>query len=108
MEYDRRSPRRELPERRAGVEAAIALTTAAVRDADAEAADRVSAMRGAVAHQANALLERQAQRLRPDDPDYLSLARLQMSIVDKLTRSYELAARIARSILPTPASQGPA
>ncbi len=34
-------------------------------------------------------------RLRPDDPDYLVLARLQMSIVDKLGRVYQLGSRAA-------------
>lgn len=82
------------------VQEALALATAAVRDADAEAADRVLTMRQTIELQANALLERQAERLRPEDPDYLSQARLQMSVVDKLTRIYDLSARVARGLLP--------
>jgi Na+/phosphate symporter len=82
------------------VQQALGLAVRAVRDADADAADQVVAMRETVTLQAQALLERQAGRLRPDDPDYLALARLQMSIVDKLARIYDLAARVARGVLP--------
>ena len=42
----------------------------------------------------------QADRLRPGDPDYLQLARTQMSIVDKLTRIYDLCARVAQAAIP--------
>jgi phosphate:Na+ symporter len=82
------------------VQEAMALTVRAVRDDDANAAERVLTMRETVARQSSALLERQAGRLRPDDPDYLLLARLQMSIVDKLERIYDLAARAAHGMLP--------
>lgn len=82
------------------VQQALHLSVRAVRDADADAADRALAMRDSVALQAAALLERQAGRLGSDDPDYLVLARLQMSIVDKLSRIYDLSASIARCALP--------
>jgi phosphate:Na+ symporter len=88
------------------VQQALALAVRAVRDADAEAADQVVAMRDTVALRANELLERQAGRLRPDDPDYLLLARLQMSVVDKLTRIYDLAAQAGRGALPAPPLPG--
>jgi phosphate:Na+ symporter len=88
------------------VQEAMALTVRAVRDADVEAAERVLAMRETVALQSSALLERQAGRLRPDDPDYLLLARLQMSIVDKLERVYDLVARTAHGMLPKAAFPG--
>jgi phosphate:Na+ symporter len=88
------------------VQEAMELTVRAVRDADVEAAERVLAMRETVARQSSALLERQAGRLRPDDPDYLLLARLQMSIVDKLERIYDLAARAAHGMLPKAAPLG--
>ena len=88
------------------VQEAMALTARAVRDADADATERVLAMRETVALQSGALLERQAGRLRPDDPDYLLLARLQMSIVDKLERIYDLAARAAHGMLPKAAPLG--
>jgi Na+/phosphate symporter len=88
------------------VQEAMALTVRAVRDADVNAAERVLAMRETVALQSGALLERQAGRLRPDDPDYLLLARLQMSIVDKLERIYDLAARAAHGMLPKAAFPG--
>jgi phosphate:Na+ symporter len=82
------------------VRGALAMAVRAVRDRDAEAAERVVAMREAVALQATALLERQAARLRADDPDYLQLVRQQMSIVDKLSRIYDLCTRVARGALP--------
>jgi hypothetical protein len=82
------------------VQEAMALTVRAVRATDANAAEQVLTMRKTVALQSDALLERQAGRLRPDDPDYLLLARLQMSIVDKLERIYDLAARAAHGIIP--------
>jgi len=83
---------------------ALALAVRAVREADAEAAGQVLAMRQTVAFQEESPLERQAGRLRPDDPDHLVLARLQMSIIDKLTRIFDLTARVARGVLP-PAPQ---
>jgi phosphate:Na+ symporter len=88
------------------VQEAMALTVRAVRDTDADAAEQVLAMHKTVAQQSAALLERQAGRLRPDDPDYLLLARLQMSVVDKLERIYDLAARAVRGMLPKAVSLG--
>ncbi|HXV61988.1 MAG TPA: Na/Pi symporter, partial [Vicinamibacteria bacterium] len=84
----------------ATVQRAMEHAVRAIRDADADAAAQVLALREAVAEQSAALLERQGKRLRPDDPDYLLLARLQMSIVDKLGRMYELTARAARAMMP--------
>jgi phosphate:Na+ symporter len=82
------------------VQEAMALTVRAVRDTDADAAEQVLSMHKTVAQQSAALLERQAGRLRPDDPDYLLLARLQMSVVDKLERIYDLATRAVHGMLP--------
>ncbi len=89
------------------VQQALDLAVRAVRDADADAADQALAMRDTVALQATSLLERQAEKLRGDAPDYLVLTRLQMSIVDKLSRIYDLAARIARCALPPATSTLP-
>jgi len=79
---------------------ALQLCVRAVRDEDGNAADRVIAMNETIERQSMALLARQAERLRPGDPDYLQLARTQMSVVDKLTRIYDLSARVARAVLP--------
>jgi len=79
---------------------ALELCVRAVRDEDGDAADRVIAMKETIERQSMALLARQAERLRPGDPDYLQLARTQMSVVDKLTRIYDLSARVARAVLP--------
>ena len=79
---------------------ALDLCVRAVRDEDGDAADRAVAMNETIERQALALLARQADRLRPGDPDYLQLARTQMSIVDKLGRIYDLCARVARAAIP--------
>jgi phosphate:Na+ symporter len=71
----------------------------ALREPDVHAAEKVASLRERIEDQARDLLERQATRLRPDNPDYLVLARLQMSIVDDLGRIYDLAARIAQAVL---------
>lgn len=82
------------------VEKALGKLPAAVSERDEHAAADVMALRDVVTLQTGALLDRQARRLRPDDPDYLLLARVQMSIVDKLVRVYELTARVAQDVLP--------
>jgi len=79
---------------------ALDLCVRAVRDEDGDAADRAVAMNETIERQAQELLARQADRLRPGDPDYLQLARMQMSIVDKLARIYDLCARVARTAIP--------
>jgi phosphate:Na+ symporter len=83
------------------VHAALGLAVRAVGEPDPPAAEEVLAMREGIEAQVRALLERQAGRLRPDDPDYLLLARLQMSLVDKLGRAYDLACDVARGVLGT-------
>jgi phosphate:Na+ symporter len=87
--------------------ASVVSAVQAIREADVQAAAEVAAMRERVDDQVQNLLERQATRLRPEDPDYLVLARLQMSIVDELGRVYDLAARIARAVLASGASTPP-
>jgi phosphate:Na+ symporter len=77
---------------------AVSLAVRAVGEADALAAEEVIALRPRVDGHTRALLERQANHLRSDDPDYLPLARLQMSIVDKLGDAYDLAERVARLV----------
>jgi phosphate:Na+ symporter len=88
------------------VQEALDFTVRAVRDEDGEAADRAVAMRETVGRQSLALLARQSDRLRPGDPDYLRLARTQMSIVDKLARIYDLCARVCRDAIPQVARAG--
>jgi phosphate:Na+ symporter len=82
------------------VQHAMELAVRVVRDVDAAAADELMLLKDDVRAQAKALLDRQAIRLRPDDPEYLVLARAQMSVVDKLSRIYDLTRRVARDALP--------
>jgi hypothetical protein len=83
------------------VHEALGLAVRAVGEPAPAAAEVVLAMRERIDAQVRALLERQAGRLRPDDPDYLLLARLQMALVDKLGRAYDLACDVARGVLGT-------
>jgi Na+/phosphate symporter len=87
--------------------ASVVSAVRAVRDADVQAAAEVASMRWQVDDQVQNLLERQATRLRPEESDYLVLARLQMSIVDELRRVYDLAARIARAVVASGAGSSP-
>jgi phosphate:Na+ symporter len=71
----------------------------AVGQADPLAARAVAELRPVVEARARELLERQTRRLRADDPEYLALVRLQMSIVERLRHVYELAERAAQGVI---------
>ncbi len=79
---------------------AVELTVQALRDNDQRAAESVLMLKAQVREQSERLLSRKAERLATDDPDYLTLIRLQMSFVDQMRRIYTLAKRITKDILP--------
>ncbi len=79
---------------------AVELTVKALRDNDQRAAESVLMMKNQVRDHSERLLSRKAERLATDDPDYLTLIRLQMSFVDQMRRIYTLAKRITKDILP--------
>ncbi len=79
---------------------AVELTVQALRDNDQRAAESVLMLKVQVREQSERLLSRKAERLATDDPDYLTLIRLQMSFVDQMRRIYTLAKRITKDVLP--------
>ena len=78
----------------------VELMVQALRDNDQRAAESVMLLKDSVRDQSERLLARKAERLTTDDPEYLTLARLQMAFVDHMRRIYTLAKRIAKGILP--------
>ncbi|HXX47903.1 MAG TPA: Na/Pi cotransporter family protein [Myxococcota bacterium] len=80
------------------VSEAVAIAVRALGGPDAGAASQVLALREPVEAQRRSFLARQATRLRPDDPDYLALMRIQVATVDKLRRIFELARRVAEQV----------
>ena len=72
----------------------------AIRDDDQRAAESVQILKSRVSEQAARILERKAQRLTAEDPDYLTLVRFEMSFVDHMRRIHTLAKRIAKVVLP--------
>jgi phosphate:Na+ symporter len=79
----------------------VGLAVQAIRDNDQRAAESVMIMKDTIRDQSERLLERKATRLvAADDPDYLTLVRMQMSFVDQMRRIYTLAKRIAKVVLP--------
>ena len=83
----------------------VELTVQAVRDDDQRAAESVLMLKDAVRVQSNRLLSRKAGRLTTDDPEYLTLVRLQMAFVDHMRHIYTLAKRITKDILPPAISE---
>jgi phosphate:Na+ symporter len=79
---------------------AVEFAVQAIRDDDQQAAESVIMMKDSIREQSDRLLERKAVRLNADDPDYISLVRLEMSFVDQMRRIYTLAKRIAKVALP--------
>jgi phosphate:Na+ symporter len=79
---------------------AVELTVQALRDKDQRAAESVIMLKDRVREQSDRLLSRKAERLTADDPDYLTVVRLQMAFVDHMRRIYTLAKRITIDVLP--------
>ena len=76
---------------------------AAVRSITEEsetAAQEVLSLRGEVSRQIEEVMEHQASKLSPDDPQRLDKFRLETGLVDSLKRIYTLAKRIARIEIP--------
>jgi phosphate:Na+ symporter len=92
--------RRMLRELHTSVVKSVELAVQAVRDNDQQAAESVLIMKDTLREQSEQLLARKATRLMADDPDYLTLVRMEMSFVDQMRRIYTLAKRIARVVLP--------
>lgn len=84
----------------ATVRRAVELAVQAVGANDQRAAQEVLLLKNDVRDFADALFERHAARLRPDDPRYLERVRLLMGFIEQLRHVYTLAKRIAKTHLP--------
>jgi phosphate:Na+ symporter len=84
---------------------ATELMVKAIRDDDQRAAGSVLQLKDAIRDNAERLLARKAERLSADDPDYLTVARIQMSFVDQMRHIYTLTKRISKAFLPTVLAQ---
>jgi phosphate:Na+ symporter len=79
---------------------AVSHTVLAVRDNDQAAAQKVIRMKSDIKQFSDELLTRRSERLGRADSQYLTAARLDMSLIDKMHRIYSLTKRIAREVLP--------
>jgi phosphate:Na+ symporter len=84
---------------------AVELAVQSIRDNDQHAAESVMILKSAFREQSDRLLGRKAARLSAEDPDYLTLVRLQMGFVDQMRRIYTLSKRIAKVALPSAIAQ---
>jgi phosphate:Na+ symporter len=82
------------------IQKSVELTVQALRNNDQLAAESVLMLKETIRAQSDRLISRKAERLTADDPEYLTLVRLQMAFVDHMRRIYSLARRITRDILP--------
>lgn len=71
-----------------------------VTDSSEAAAQEVLSVRGEVDRQIAEVMQHQASKLGPSDPQRLDLFRLETGVVDALKRTYTLAKRIARIEVP--------
>ena len=84
---------------------------AAVRSVTEEsetAAQEVLSLRGEISRQIEEVMEHQANKLGPDDPQLLDVFRLETGLVDSLKRIFTLAKRIARIEVPKAMLKGEA
>lgn len=79
---------------------AVRRAVQAVRDADQHAAADVLALRATVDDQAHRLAEEQAGRLRGSEDTVLRLARLRLAAANDFQTIYDLARRLAQTVLP--------
>jgi phosphate:Na+ symporter len=71
-----------------------------VAESSETAAQEVLSLRNEVDRQIQEVMQHQATKLGPDDPQRLDLFRLETGVVDALKRTYTLAKRIARIEIP--------
>lgn len=71
-----------------------------IRDNDQKAASYVIRNKETIIHLTDQLLARKSERLGRDQAEKLETARLEMSLIDKMHRTYNLARRIAKIVSP--------
>jgi phosphate:Na+ symporter len=79
---------------------AVSHTVKAIRDNDQTSAEEVMKMNNEIKRFGDEMLARRSERLGRKESRYLTAARIDMSLVDKMLRIYSLAKRIAREVLP--------
>jgi phosphate:Na+ symporter len=78
----------------------VELAVKSMAENDRQAAKRVIRNKGLITELTEELLARKSERLGRDQTEKLELARLEMSLVDKMHRTYNLARRIAKIVAP--------
>ncbi len=87
------------------VHQAVVNAVDAVSHNDQNIANEVLIKNATINNLAESLLERKSEGLGRDQTDQLETARIEISLIDKLRRTYSLAKRIARIILPAEVSK---
>jgi phosphate:Na+ symporter len=82
------------------VHSAVEHAVGAVQYNNQNLANEVLVKKDTIAHLADDLLERKSEGLGRDLSNQLETARLEISLVDKLRRTYTLAKRIAKIVIP--------
>lgn len=83
----------------------VELAVKSMAENDQEAARKVIRRKETITELTDQLLVRKSERLGRDQTEKLALARLEMSFVDKMHRTYNLARRIAKIVSPVPVLQ---
>lgn len=84
------------------IHGSVELAIAAIRDDNQNAALRVIRKQRTVNDLTEKIFTRKAERLGRDQKTKLEAARIEISLVDKLQRTYNLACQIARVVVPAP------
>jgi len=82
------------------VHRALELAVAGVRDNDERAANEAMLLKEDVRRLAESFIAHKSDRMGERDTDYMSVVRLELSLVDKLRHLYTLTKRIAKANLP--------
>ena len=82
------------------VQRAVELAVQSIRDNDQQLAAEVINKKDSISNLAEQLLSRKSERLGRYHADELETARIEISLIDKMRRTYSLARRIARIVLP--------
>lgn len=82
------------------VRTSLELTIQSILDNDQQAAHEVISKKDNIDELAENLLTRKSEHLGRSEPVDLETARIEISLIDKLRRTYSLARRIAKTVLP--------
>jgi len=77
----------------------------AISKNDQQAAEQVINKKADMKHYADQILSRKSSHLGNEDENYLKMARMEISLMEKLYRIYTISKRVARAVLPTTLTQ---